>query len=138
MYQQTPPLPDLTGQNGPINTLQRHGCLTEWLIFMMVVNGLLTVGITVALLTGTSGRGMSTAAIAFILMVFILNIVWAVALFRWFRWGFYGFAATTIVAFIVNISMGLPIAQSMTGFVGVCILYGLLQLGTPKAWEQLK
>lgn len=136
MYQQTPPLPDLTGQNGPINTMQRHGCLTAWLIFIMVVNGMLAVA--APFIAGMKGSGLTPVDIGFMLTGSVLNIIWAVALFKWYRWGFYGFVATAILAVIYNISTGTPMAQSGSGLLGVSILYWMLQMGTPKAWEQLK
>ncbi|MBC8136254.1 MAG: hypothetical protein H8F28_10235 [Fibrella sp.] len=133
MYQQTPPLPELVG---PVNTLQRHGCLTAWLIFIMVVNGILAVA--TPFLGGIANSGLSAFDIGFIMVGSLLNIVWAVALFKWFRWGFYGFVATTVVGIVVNLATGTPIAQSTSGLLGVSILYWMLQLGTPKAWERLK
>ena len=133
MYQQMPPLPKL---NGPASTQQRHGCLTAWLGFIVVVNSLLAVA--APFLGGMAGSGLTPFLIGFIIVGSILNIVWAVALFKWYRWGFYGFLATTIIGVIVNVATGTPLAQSTSGLLGVSILYWMLQLGNPKAWEQLK
>ncbi len=133
MYQQAPPLPEL---NGPVQTMQRHGCLTAWLIFMMVANGLLAAA--VPFLAGMPAITLPAFDMGFMLIGAILNIICAIALFKWYRWGFYGFALTTVAAVIYNLSTGTPIAQTGSGLLGISILYWLLQLGTPKAWDQMK
>jgi hypothetical protein len=67
------------------------------------------------------------------------NLVCAIALFSWKKWGFYGFAASSILAFAVNTSIGLPVIQALLGFAGLAVLYGVLQIGeSDKGWPQLE
>ena len=67
----------------------------------------------------------------------VLNMVFAVALFKWKKWGFYGFIGTTIIAGIVNLSLGIG-PLSLLGFSGIPILYGILRIGNERAgWHQL-
>ena len=68
----------------------------------------------------------------------IVNIVCAVALFQWKKWGFFGFLATSIVTFVVNLMVGLNIFQAILGLAGVAVLYGVLHIGKErKGWAQL-
>jgi hypothetical protein len=75
-----------------------------------------------------------------VLIVFSLfNLVCAVALFKWKKWGFWGCCVSSIVALVVNLSVGLGIGQSLAGLVGVLVLYGVLNIGKEnKGWPQLE
>jgi hypothetical protein len=69
----------------------------------------------------------------------VANVAFAVALFLWKRWGFYGFVATSVVGFALNIALGVNVAQALFGVAGVAILYGVLQIGNEnKGWPQLE
>ena len=118
---------------------QRHGCLTAWLILMIVANSL------AAIVTPMSVQNIQQTMPNFptwlvwpIVLMAILNIVFAVALFNWKKWGFFGFAATTIISFSLNIYAGVGIAQSIVGLSGIAILFLVLQIGGErKGWVQL-
>jgi hypothetical protein len=125
---------------------RRHGCLTAWLIFMLVANSLLAVALV---LTGVLSNTLNEAAaqqgtpvlpgwaIFVSIGILLFNIVCAIALLNWKKWGFYGFLGSTVASFVINLALGVPIAQSIGGFIGVAILYGLLNLGEEKAWPRL-
>jgi hypothetical protein len=49
---------------------------------------------------------------------------------------FLGFVGSSLVAFSINFAILEPL--SVTGLAGVVILYGVLQLGRPKAWDLLR
>ena len=67
-----------------------------------------------------------------------VNVACAVAIFLWKKWGFYGFAATSAVAFVVNLALGINFVQALFGLIGLAILYGVLQIGSAnKGWPQL-
>ena len=68
----------------------------------------------------------------------LFDIVCVIAIFMWKRWGFWGFCFSGIVAFCINLVLGLGIAQALFGLIGVGIVYGILQIGKEnKAWSQL-
>ena len=68
----------------------------------------------------------------------ILNLVFAIALLRWKEWGFWGFVATSVVIFLVNLSLGFSFGRALVGLLGVAILYGVLHIGKErKGWSQL-
>ncbi len=67
------------------------------------------------------------------------NILFAVMLLKWKVYGFYGFVLSGIIAFAVNVYIGLDIAQAFYGLIGIGVLYGILQIkkGGISAWRNL-
>ena len=128
--------PSLSTQQPP----QRHGCLTAWLIFMLIANAATAI-VTPLSIAGMRQAGLqpSPVGIGVIVVCAIANIAFAVALFRWQRWGFYGFIATSAIALIANLSLGVGIGRSLFGLIGIVLLYWVLNMGgTNKAWPHLK
>lgn len=119
---------------------QRHGCLTAWLVLMIIANS----GTALMYLFGSAviRQNLPSApdwAFPILSIVGIVNVVCSIALFRWQKWGFFGFIATTAAAFVINLMLGLNILQLLTGLVGIAILYGVLQIGKEKkGWTQLE
>jgi hypothetical protein len=120
---------------------QRHGCLTAWLVVIIVVNSV------VALLYLFAGSAIASTfaisrgwAIPVLVIVSAANIGFAIALFLWKKWGFYGFVATSVLALAVNLAIGLNPVQAVFGLVGVAILYGILHIGNEsnRGWPQLE
>jgi len=69
----------------------------------------------------------------------VFNLICSIALFKWQKWGFWGFLATSVVALFVNFALGIGIAQSLLGLLGVALLYAVLQIGKEnKGWPQLE
>ena len=118
----------------------RHGCLTAWLVLMIIANS--ATALTYLLGRGAiQGQLPDTPGWAFpVLTVFsFFNLACAIALFKWKKWGFWGFCASSVVALIVNLSIGLGIGTTLGGLVGVALLYGVLQIGKEnKGWSQLE
>jgi len=119
---------------------QRHGCLTAWLVLVIVVNSLtalLYVFFSRAIAANLpSSQGWAIPVLAILAAA---NVAFAIALYRWQKWGFYGFLATSAVGFVINLVLGLNILQALFGLVGVAILYGVLHIGYEnKAWPQLE
>ena len=54
--------------------------------------------------------------------------------------GFWGFVITSLVAVAVNLNIGLGIAQSLIGLIGILILYAVLQIKADNvsAWNNLE
>lgn len=119
---------------------QRHGCLTAFLVFSIILNALVSF---MNLFAGTMIRqghpDMPGWTLPVLGIAGIINIVCLIALFRWKRWGFYGAAALAALAFIVNLVAGLNIMQAFFGLFGIALLYGVLQIGGErKGWTQLE
>ena len=119
---------------------RRHGCLTAWLVLLIVVNSLWAL---IYLFSGQLVRQLRPSDpdwfIPVAIITAVLNLGFAVALFSWRRWGFWGYLATSIAALVVNASMGRGIGQLASGLLFVAVLYGTLQIGDEdKGWPQLE
>ncbi len=128
-------------ERAPIGNKQRHGCVTAWLIFMIVASAISALtylfarGLISEMMPGTGDSPL------FILLGFvaILNVIFAIMIFQWKRIGFYGFIVTGVIAFVINLIMGIGVGQSVMGLVGIGILYAILQIEQEgeSAWKQL-
>jgi len=119
---------------------KRHGCLTAWLIFMIVVNSLATL---FYLLAGEIIRQnlpkFPVGMIPVLAGLCAFNVVCAVALFKWKLWGFYGVVASSVLALVANLSLGIHPVRALLGLLGVILLYAVLQIGNEnKGWTQLE
>lgn len=118
----------------------RHGCLTAWLILMIVANA--ATALSTPFMYDAIKRtapDASPTTVALITIAGVANIIFAIALFRWKKWGFFGFLASSIVAIATNVFVGLGITQSAFGLVGIVILYWVLNMsdGSTRAWTRL-
>jgi hypothetical protein len=122
----------------------RHGCLTTWLVLMIIANAVTSlsyaaIAVSRASTVHSTLRRTPTWALFVLMVGCIANIVFAVALFRWKRWGFLGFLVTTILTLAINLSIGIKPAFVLLGACGILILYGVLQIGgDKKGWDQLE
>jgi hypothetical protein len=119
---------------------QRHGCLTAWLILMIIANSLTSLAFFMGSQSVRLNFPMAPPwAFPVLGALGVINLVCAIALFKWKKWGFFGFAASSIVAFVVNLMVGVPILQALLGIVGFVVLFAVLQIGTEnKGWTQLE
>jgi hypothetical protein len=134
-------------RNEMTDSRQRHGCLTAWLIYLIVVNFLVSLlnlaagaGLLPQINSNLEAQGVNIAVWQWLLLagLGLFNITGAIALFYWKKWGFYGIAASYIAAFIINTSVGLSLGTSILGCVGLAILYGVLNIGGEnRAWSRL-
>ena len=137
----------------------RHGCLTAWLVLIIIVNSVGALGYLMYLL----GRDiiyqmlqsqmyqsqMSQSQLLqiqtllnipvwvfLVSIVFsIFNLVCAIALFLWKKWGFWGFCASSVVALVLNLSVsssgiGQVISSTLISLVLVLVLFGVLHIGS--------
>ena len=121
---------------------QRHGCVTAWLILMIIANSFTAISYLVFknLTSQTFPEGISEPMILTLSLISIGNIFFAVLLFKWRRIGFWGISATAIVTLFINLSLGISVGQSLLGLMGIAILYGVLQIKVDdvSAWENLE
>ena len=122
------------------NEKKRHGCLTAFLILMMVANsGSALLYLVSADEIQKNLPNMPDWSFPVLIIVCVFNIICGVALFKWKKWGFWGFIASSCFALIFNLSIGVGIASSMCGLLGVVTLFGVLQIGNEnKGWAQLE
>ena len=118
---------------------KRHGCLTAWLILMLIADS----GSALMYLLG--GNAIKTAypdapgwTFPVLIVFSLFNLVCTIAIFKWKKWGFWGFCVSSIVALAINLTIGLGIAQSLGGLIGVAIFFGVLHIGKEnKGWSKL-
>lgn len=116
----------------------RHGCLTAWLAVMILANVATAVMYYATGPTIAERLDLPMWGVVALGGFAVLNVLFAGALFAWKKWGFYGFAATTVLIFGINVSIGVGVLQSVSGLLGVVILYAVLQMGDPESgWDQL-
>ena len=121
---------------------QRHGCVTAWLILMIIANSI--TAISYLFMGDTISQNLPNAipqpmmlGLAFL---GIANLVFAIMLFQWKKWAFWGFVGTSILALAINLSIGLSVGASLFGLLGIAVLYGILQIKKDgvTAWENLE
>ena len=130
-------------ENGHESSMkERHGCVTAWLVFMIIVNA--GVGIWYLISSEDISRMLPSRPDPSMLMitgvVAFANVAFAVLLLKWKKIGFFGFIGSSIAGVILNLALGLGIGQSVTGLIGVVILYGILQIkkDDKSTWEGLE
>ena len=121
---------------------QRHGCVTAWLIIMIIVNSLTAIIYLFAseLIAKKLPGDVSTPMIILLGILGLINVGFSILLFQWKKIGFWGFTITSIGVLIINLSIGLGIGQSLFGLVGIAFLYGVLQIkkNDVTTWENLE
>jgi hypothetical protein len=121
---------------------QRHGCVTAWLILIIVMNSLTAILYLFAgdMIAKNFPGGISTTMLILLAIIGICNVVFSIFLFQWKKWAFWGFAVTSIATFIINLSIGTGILQSVLGLVGIAVLYGVLNIKKDEiaAWDHLE
>lgn len=129
--------------NEPVQeTKQRHGCVTAWLMLMIVLNALTSFAYFFAndKVSQTFPGGISKTALILLGALGIGNIVFSILLLGWKKVGFWGFVATSAVVLVVNLIIGLSVTQSVMGLIGIVVLYGVLQIKKEdvSAWSNLE
>ena len=113
---------------------KRGGCLTAWLILMMVFNPLVTI---YYLVSGSAIQNSMPAypswGIPVMIVLTLVNLACAIALWGWRKWGLYGLIASSLVAFLINV-FTLGFAASVSGLVGIVIMIALVR----PVWKQME
>ncbi len=118
---------------------RRHGCLTAYLAIIVIAN---FATLLLYLFAGETAKGLAPNlpdwAHSASMVFGLVNLVCAIALFRWKKWGFWSIVIATIMMTGVNFYVGIETGPAVGGLVGVAILYGALHIGKDnKGWTQL-
>ncbi len=120
----------------------RHGCVTTWLVLMIIVNSMTAILYFFAndLITQNLQGDVSNTMIILLGLLGVGNVIFAAMLLKWRKIGFWGFLITSIGTLFINIIIGLGIGQSLFGLIGIGVLYGVLQIkkNNISAWENLE
>jgi len=118
---------------------KRHGCLTAYLILMIVVG---ILGAAIYFLAGNGVAQGNPEIPARLRPVFgIINLFMAgsaVALWKWKKWGFWAFVSIGILGGLLNSYLSRSIVPMIFVPIGVLIMYGILHIGKEnQGWKQL-
>jgi hypothetical protein len=120
---------------------ERHGCLTAWLILMLIGNAFsaITLLLFKEQLKLSAAIDPSNWTFSILFLLSLANLGFAVLLFKYRKLGFWGFLASSLLAFAFNLHLGQGLLQSGIGLVGIILLYGLLQIpkNNKTGWEHL-
>jgi hypothetical protein len=118
---------------------QRHGCLTTYLIFMIIANSATAV-LHVLLSDDIQQSYPKMPSWGLFAFVFgsLFNLTCAIALLRWKKWGLWGFSISASLVLVLNLMIGVSPVSALGGVLGIAILFGVLQIGKDKkGWPQL-
>jgi len=92
---------------------QRHGCVTTWLVIMIVGH---SFSIVIGMLGTGFGAlvGADTGQTAILTLLTVINIAFIVCIFCWQIIGFYGLVATTVIGAIINFNTARRMDQAIS------------------------
>ena len=137
---------DILDDMDQIRAKKRHGCVSAWLIFMIIANAftallyLFFFDNFMEMLPEESLDQMPDINPIILGVLGVLNLIFAVLLLKWKKIGFWGFVATSIITLGINLNAGLGIGSSLLGLIGILLLYGILQIKQDdvSAWNHLE
>ena len=98
---------------------ERHGCVTSLLVIMIILNSLSVLAYLFAgdAVAKNLPNGISNTMMTILIVGALANAFFSFMLLQWKRWAFWGCIITSIVAFAVNLSIGIGPGRSMLGVV---------------------
>jgi hypothetical protein len=120
----------------------RHGCLTIWLLLLLLWNLALILGYTGCNMIQWFGDTGEPFGWYYPIMIglSVLSLVFVLALFGWKKWGFWGLLMVSGVKIVLELVSGGADFMVLSGIVvSILILFGVLQIGRGnKGWPQLR
>jgi hypothetical protein len=101
---------------------ERGGCLSVLLVLMLIANPL--TGLYYLAFGSAVRQALPNLPAWALLVLGILafgNFACALAVWRWKKWGIYGFAASSLVIFLINASY-IGVLTAALGLLGIAIL----------------
>jgi hypothetical protein len=120
----------------PVTSKKRHGCLTAWLLIIILFN----IGVTIYTIVVVSSDPEQYYAWAMPVQIIfgVWSVICAIAIFMWKKWGFYGFFLGAVAGMITNIVIG-NYTYMLQPFIALLCLFGVLNIGGDKrGWTQLE
>jgi hypothetical protein len=113
---------------------KRRGCLTAFLVFLIVANPLAGIFYIV----GAASVKQSIPSLPdwgpIILGILTFSdFVFALAMWQWKKWGVYGYVSTSVVSAVINY-IGMGFWGALMGILGIPIVLLLLR----PVWNQMK
>ena len=121
---------------------QRHGCLTAWLIYLILSYSIVSLGLffnsdsTVEKFQYIKSENL----LLIVASIAILNVLFIFMVLKWFKLGFWGLLSTSTLLFIIQIMNSNNILTPIITAIVMLIIYGLLKLKkrNVSGWDNLE
>jgi hypothetical protein len=114
-----------------------HGCLLAFVV-VGIITKILAAMLSLAVRNQISAQITNPPGLPYILVAAcVLNIFFLLQVLAWKKWAFYGFCLLTVAVVGLNIYVGIDPIKAFAGLIGPAVLYGVLQMGQPKGWDNL-
>lgn len=111
---------------------ERGGCMTIWLIAVLILNPLVGIYYLTSGSQLFSQLNLPSWLVPVFVFFAVVNTVCGIGILQWKKWGAFGFVGSSIIAFFVNlIYFRLNFAAIIGGLIGLAVTYYLLQ----NRWE---
>lgn len=142
------PIKNATDNNDAPFMLKRHGCVTAWLIFGMVINAIVGLGYILmrdllpqAMMEFSQNRMELTPNYFLTEGLVSLALVFCfVQLWQWKKMGFHGIILCTMITASVNYMANHQLTDFIFSFTGVLVHFLVLQIkiNNQSAWSLLR
>ncbi|MBL8608170.1 MAG: hypothetical protein JNL38_12670 [Myxococcales bacterium] len=125
---QPPAEPGMMGFAYDGDNKKRGGCLTAFLVLMLIANPLTTLVYVAG--ADMVKRGMPNApdwAFPVLALLGVVNTASAIGIWLWRKWGVFGVCGTAVVALVINFMIGVPPMNAIFGLAGPGILVFLVR-----------
>ncbi len=102
-----------------------RGAWLSTLLVIMILANLSAVAMYSLVVAGKLVLPGRASWVALTLLTLVVgNVVFLVATWNWRKWGMYGAVATAIIAFVLNLVLGVSYWKALFGFAGLALLVG--------------
>ena len=132
--------PFINGDRPFVLEPERHGCVSAWLILTLIFSSIAVLAYLYIANKPIQIPKLSIVTEYLFIILCSLNVIFAIRLLSWKKGGFYGLCITTIVGFLINITIGISPIGAYLGLSSIPILFGILRIkkNGRSTWEYLK
>ena len=98
---------------------KRHGCVTSWLLLMLIGNSIFTLIYLVRVTGSTQASNTPKTLLIALVITGFLNVLFPIMLLFWKKIAFYGLGITAVFIFCINLAIGLPKIKALRGQQGL-------------------
>jgi hypothetical protein len=132
--------PFINGDRSYTPLPERHGCVSAWLIFALIINSIIALIYLYWANRPVKIPNLSPPTLYTLTILLILNLFFITKLLNWRKAGFYGICATTLIALVINLCIGISPIACILGLLGIPFIYCIFQIkrNGRSAWSYLK
>lgn len=121
---------------------QRHGCLTAWLIYLIIAYSIGSLGLFFGSERIYKRLPYLTSenSLLIVASIGLFNVAFSFFLLKWIKLGFWGLLLTNIILLIIQINGSDNLIYPIVTVIYLLILYGLLKLkkNDVSGWDNLE